>query len=415
MRVSVFLVTLVMILLLTPSCSSIPTNPGIFGRTFVTLDAEVGDDEVLLRWGSRFWPPVDWPDEPVEQPARVRLEISEEGPYSGYRLLAWREGGIASDSLSVGPLERGRAYWFRVAFFPKSNLPMLISAPTAVVTGALVPSRIFALEGPASYSGLDWSPDGTRLLTVRLSSYAGAAATLDPATGAANLLPPPPGGTEYLRDAAYSPSGRWITYFSTPSLTGYLLDYRVWVATFTGDSAFATTDGGVSAPAWGRDDSTLVFLRDDQFYIANPWGTEQAQQLTFGLTHVRGQPSIRPGDGSIAFVVQARDYPDTGIYHVALGGGTAAPLTVDGVSNSDSPKWSPDGTRLLFVSGRAGHGDIWILDFATGRLRQLTTGRRFLREAVSADWSPDGGEIAVLERFGWEWRVAFYPLSGLNS
>jgi TolB protein len=58
-----------------------------------------------------------------------------------------------------------------------------------------------------------------------------------------------------------------------------------------------------------------------------------------------------------------------------------------------SPRWSPDGRKLIFTSYRSGFPDIFVLDLATRQLRLLVsvqgtnTGGRF---------SPDGGRIAMV-------------------
>ncbi|SFL65205.1 S9 family peptidase [Salibacterium qingdaonense] len=52
-----------------------------------------------------------------------------------------------------------------------------------------------------------------------------------------------------------------------------------------------------------------------------------------------------------------------------------------------SPRWSPDGTELAFVSNRSGVHQLWVMSAAGGEPRQLTS----LKHGVSdPDWSPDG-------------------------
>jgi Tol biopolymer transport system component len=68
---------------------------------------------------------------------------------------------------------------------------------------------------------------------------------------------------------------------------------------------------------------------------------------------------------------------------------------VTDVGHAENPKWSPDGTRLLFVRRFAStkpEAELWTSD-ATGRgaRRLLAVGG-----VVAADWSPDGSRLAVL-------------------
>jgi dipeptidyl aminopeptidase/acylaminoacyl peptidase len=77
--------------------------------------------------------------------------------------------------------------------------------------------------------------------------------------------------------------------------------------------------------------------------------------------------------------------------------------------------WSPDGTRLAFVSNRSHHSIIGVYDFPTKTIRWLSPGIDKDREPV---WSPDGQQIAFLrlpsdsgdrqyvsDREGYPWEI----------
>ncbi len=57
---------------------------------------------------------------------------------------------------------------------------------------------------------------------------------------------------------------------------------------------------------------------------------------------------------------------------------------------NSAPAWSPDGTRLALTLSKGGSADIYILDLRTKRLRRLT--RHWAIETEAA-WSPDGKYI----------------------
>ncbi len=61
--------------------------------------------------------------------------------------------------------------------------------------------------------------------------------------------------------------------------------------------------------------------------------------------------------------------------------------------NGMSPAWSPDGTRVAFLSNRLEGWDLYAMALDGSGVRQLTTGRSPERPA----WSPDGSSI-VFER-----------------
>ncbi|HJP66682.1 MAG TPA: hypothetical protein VKA30_10315 [Actinomycetota bacterium] len=76
--------------------------------------------------------------------------------------------------------------------------------------------------------------------------------------------------------------------------------------------------------------------------------------------------------------------------------GTALVRVTD-VGHAESPKWSPDGSRLLFVRrypSTANEGELWTVD-ATGHASRHLLSRS---DVVAADWSPDGSKLAVITR-----------------
>lgn len=57
-----------------------------------------------------------------------------------------------------------------------------------------------------------------------------------------------------------------------------------------------------------------------------------------------------------------------------------------------SPKWSPDGSRIAYVSFESGDSAIYIQNIATGA-RQLISARKGINSAPA--WSPDGTKLAI--------------------
>ncbi len=67
-------------------------------------------------------------------------------------------------------------------------------------------------------------------------------------------------------------------------------------------------------------------------------------------------------------------------------------LTFSAKSES-SPKWSPSGRQLAFLSDRDGPAQIYLLPMDGGEAARLTEGKNVIR---SYEWSPDGRQIAYL-------------------
>ena len=77
------------------------------------------------------------------------------------------------------------------------------------------------------------------------------------------------------------------------------------------------------------------------------------------------EPSLSPDRKEIAFVSGGD------IWTVSSSGGVAA-LLVSHPATESRPMFSPDGTKLAFVSTRTGNGDLYVLTLANGELKRLT-------------------------------------------
>jgi len=107
-------------------------------------------------------------------------------------------------------------------------------------------------------------------------------------------------------------------------------------------------------------------------------------------------PQISPDGATIAYVRTVTDgetheYRST-IWLVPVTGGEGRPFTA-GPKADSSPRWSPGGERLAFVSDRSGEKQLWLMERAGGEAYQLTTMRY---GATGPVWSPDGRSLAFL-------------------
>jgi dipeptidyl aminopeptidase/acylaminoacyl peptidase len=109
-------------------------------------------------------------------------------------------------------------------------------------------------------------------------------------------------------------------------------------------------------------------------------------------------PQISPDGRLVAYVVTdvslEKNSRANHIWLVPTSGGAALPV-LQSDRAEDTPRWSPDGTKLAFVSTRGSSSQIWVADLGTGGFpgepRRLTS---LATEAASPIWSPDGKWIA---------------------
>jgi Tol biopolymer transport system component len=65
----------------------------------------------------------------------------------------------------------------------------------------------------------------------------------------------------------------------------------------------------------------------------------------------------------------------------------------DHAEKDSHPHWSPVADRLVFVSGRAGSADIYLMDLVSGNVVKLTNGHKTY---LYPQWSPDGSKIVMI-------------------
>jgi TolB protein len=76
------------------------------------------------------------------------------------------------------------------------------------------------------------------------------------------------------------------------------------------------------------------------------------------------------------------------LYGIAADGSALVQLTQNGLV-SDSPRWSPDGMSLAFISASDGNANLYVMD-AAGSVQLTHTPNQEVQPA----WSPDGEQIA---------------------
>src|SRR5215813_6535736 len=109
-----------------------------------------------------------------------------------------------------------------------------------------------------------------------------------------------------------------------------------------------------------------------------------------------GSPQISPDGKWVAYTVttidKAADRRRTALWMVNWEGTEDVRLTF-GKQSASSPKWSPDGKYLSFLSSEEkGKSQVWLLDRRGGAPQPLTNVKQDIDDF---EWSPDGKKILL--------------------
>ena len=110
-------------------------------------------------------------------------------------------------------------------------------------------------------------------------------------------------------------------------------------------------------------------------------------------------PQISPDGKQVVYQVTeitdvAANKKHTHLWLAAADGKTPPRQLTSSEKADTHPRWSPDGTKILFESNRGGTGQLYLLDLKNGgeatKLTSISSG------AATGIWSPDGQHVAFV-------------------
>ena len=186
---------------------------------------------------------------------------------------------------------------------------------------------------------------------------------------------------------------------------------NLWVAEPAADGSYKsrqltpyTDDDGqdLGQLAWSADAQTIVYTRGGDLEFLNnsypnpqssPQGVEQdiwAISLSGGAPKKLAEghsAAISPKGGAVAYIFKGQ------VWSANLDGSDKPEQLIHANGNATSPRWSPDGAKLAFVSRRGDHSFVGVYDVAAKSLVYLDPG---VDTDASPAWSPDSHRVAFV-------------------
>lgn len=214
-----------------------------------------------------------------------------------------------------------------------------------------------------------------------------------------------------MRDVELSPDGRTALFTVTSQMSTFgAPQSTVWLVPADGSAParrFIVSAGVDANPRWSPDGRSVAFLSNRR----NPLAGGRDTGFEFRLDTSAGPGA--PVDATAPADAEQPGEPSRQLWLIARDGGEAMPLTALPNDIADFA-WSPDGTRIAFLSTdpptAAERADlaakrdwvdvdrpgkmtrVWVLDLASHVARRVSPAD----VSISAiDWSPDGRRLAV--------------------
>lgn len=159
-------------------------------------------------------------------------------------------------------------------------------------------------------------------------------------------------------------------------------------------------DGRLLAYSANKGEQYAIYLRDLK---------AKRETTLFASAQSALNPEFSPDGQWVAFQSDFEGDENSNIYIIRTKDGVTRKLT-DTPADSAFPRWSPDGTKIAFISNRdRDRENLFVTDVQSGEARQLTRVDDIINEIT---WRPDGRSIAFSAGFGIGDWVGLVDLDG---
>jgi Tol biopolymer transport system component len=235
-----------------------------------------------------------------------------------------------------------------------------------------------------------WSPDGRWIVFTSDKDETIHLELLDLRDGSVRPLT---SGNSINVEPEWSPDGSRLAFVSTKP-NG---NYNIYVAPFRdgrfGEAAQITFDHELIPPTvyygkwalhihptWTRDGKELIFVsnRDNKhgsggFYRMRAEPNSPMSRFHYEETTWKARPTLSPDGAKLVYSSYlGRQWQQ--LWAMPPKGGDTFPLTY-GEFDRTTPRWSPDGTRIAFISNETGETALWLWHWFGGRMELVTPGK----------------------------------------
>ncbi len=288
-------------------------------------------------------------------------------------------------------------------YYHELYLPQLTSGPSAVAWMPDGKSLVYSMAGSLWIQVLgseeatqltddigydyqpDISPDGKRVLFVRYSGASMDVMVLNLAERKSFLLTD---GKSASLEPRWSPDGSNVAFVSTDESGHFLLHTAPLSGNQLGDAKVLIADRKTEGkryyysafdhainPTWSKDGKLIYFVSNHD--VLHGTGNLSIISVASGEiktihqeeTSWHMRPDVSP-DGTRIVYSSYLGQNWHQLWVLPLAGGYPVPLTY-GDFDKSSPRWSPDGRKIAFISNKDGNTSLWLLDAFSGKQEQV--------------------------------------------
>lgn len=298
-------------------------------------------------------------------------------------------------------------------YFREMYLPQLTTGPSAAAWSPDSRSLVYSMAGSLWQQELasgvavqltagpgydyqpDWSSDGRWIVFARYDHDAVELWSVDTRDGRTRQLTS--GGAVNV-EPRFSPDGKRLVFVST-SFKGH---FHIFVGRFEDGALsdvrqltpenistlpryyYSKVDHEIS-PVWTRDGTEILFISNrghihgtGGFWRMKAEAGAEAQEIHYEETNWKARPDFSP-DGKRMVYASYLGQAWYQLWLMPAAGGDAFPISYGEFDNTN-PRWSPDGSKIAFISNRGGNTSLWIQTIPGGDQAEIVAReRKFLK------------------------------------